>query len=104
MGSTPNIRVKGMSQLRYNFVWDRAIRHFAYEPKNQKEVDDIFRTMGKIYNNMYFSVYLEEKEEPDHHFVKEGIIRQSTKNPVKKVSKKKKVDTDLQSIEELATA
>jgi hypothetical protein len=53
---------------------------------------------------MYFSVYLEEKEEPDHHFVKEGIIRQNTKNPVKKVSKKKKADTDLQSIEELATA
>ena len=107
MGSTPNIRVKGMSQLRYNFVWDRAIRHFAYEPKNQKEVDDIFRTMGKIYNNMYFSVYLEE--DPDHHFVKEsstieGAIRQSTKNPVKKASKKKKADTDLQSIEELATA
>ena len=59
MGATPNIRLKGMSQLRYNFLWDPEIRHFAYEPKNQKEVDDIFRTQGRIYKTMYFSVYIE---------------------------------------------
>jgi hypothetical protein len=60
MGSTPNIRLKGMSQLRYNFLWDPEIRHFAYEPKNQKEIDDIFRTQGRIYKTMYFSVYMDE--------------------------------------------
>jgi len=60
MGATPNIRIKGMSQMRYNFLWDPEIRHFAYEPKNQKEVDDIFRTQGKIYRTMYFSVYMDE--------------------------------------------
>ncbi len=60
MGATPNIRLKGMSQMRYNFLWDPEIRHFAYEPKNQKEVDDIFRTQGKIYRTMYFSVYMDE--------------------------------------------
>jgi len=60
MGATPNIRLKGMSQMRYNFLWDPEIRHFAYEPKNQKEVDDIFRTQGRIYRTMYFSVYLDE--------------------------------------------
>jgi hypothetical protein len=66
MGSTPNIRLKGMSQLRYNFLWDPEIRHFAYEPKNQKEVDDIFRTQGRIYKTMYFSVFMDEpKEEPE---------------------------------------
>lgn len=66
MGSTPNIRLKGMSQLRYNFLWDPEIRHFAYEPKNQKEVDDIFRTQGRIYKTMYFSVYMDEpKPEPE---------------------------------------
>lgn len=64
MGATPNIRVKGMSQLRYNFIWDPEIRHFAYEPKNQKEVDDIFRTQGKIYRTMFFSAWLEPKPEP----------------------------------------
>ncbi len=66
MGSTPNIRLKGMSQLRYNFLWDSEIRHFAYEPKNQKEIDDIFRTQGKLYKTMYFSVWLDEvkAEEP----------------------------------------
>ena len=60
MGATPNIRLKGMSQMRYNFLWDPEIRHFAYEPKNQKEVDDIFRTQGKIYRTMYFSVFMDE--------------------------------------------
>lgn len=69
MGATPNIRVKGMSQVRYNFVWDKEIRHFAFEPENQKQIDDIFRTQGKIYKTMFFSVYLEpetkdEKPEP----------------------------------------
>jgi hypothetical protein len=59
MGATPNIRLKGMSQMRYNFLWDSEIRHFAYEPKNQTEVDDIFRTQGRIYRTMYFSVYLD---------------------------------------------
>lgn len=97
-----------MSQKRYNFLWDPEIRHFAYEPENQKEVDDIFRTMGKIYKTMYFSVYLEEA---DHHFVKEsstieGAIRQSTKNPIKKskARKKKELNPDLQGVDELVTA
>ena len=108
MGSTPNIRVKGMSQKRYNFIWDKKIRHFAYEPIDQKEVDDIFRTQGKIYRTMYFSVWLDQPE-ADHHFVKEpstieGAIRQSTKNPVKKSLKKGKSDPDLQGVEELVTA
>ena len=65
MGATPNIRVKGMSQVRYNFVWDKEIRHFAYEPENQKQVDDIFRTQGKLYKTMFFSVYLEPEPEPE---------------------------------------
>ena len=63
MGATPNIRIKGMSQVRYNFVWDKEIRHFAFEPENQKQIDDIFRTQGKLYKTMFFSVYLEPKPE-----------------------------------------
>ena len=66
MGATPNIRLKGMSQMRYNFLWDPEIRHFAYEPKDQKEADDIFRTQGRIYRTMYFSVWLDTpKAEPE---------------------------------------
>jgi len=63
MGATPNIRVKGMSQVRYNFIWDKEIRHFAFEPENQKQIDDIFRTQGKLYKTMFFSVYLEPEPE-----------------------------------------
>ena len=75
MGTTPAMRVKGMSQVRYNFLWDSKIRHYAYEPKNQKEVNDIFRTQGKLYRTMFFSVWLDE--EPEAKIVKEGMIKQS---------------------------
>ncbi|MAH45469.1 hypothetical protein CMI37_06550 [Candidatus Pacearchaeota archaeon] len=60
-GTNPAIRVKGMSQIRYNFIWDKEIRHYAYEPKDQKEVDDIFRTQGKLYKTLFFSVWLEKE-------------------------------------------
>ena len=78
MGTTPNIRVKGMSRIAYNFLWDQEIRHYAYSPKNQKEVDDIFRTQGKIYHHMYFSVWLEPEEE------------EAKPNPAKKKGRPKK--------------
>jgi hypothetical protein len=88
MGTTPAIRVKGMSQVRYNFIWDKEIRHYAYEPKNQKEVDDIFRTQGKLYKTMFFSVWL-EPEIPESRLVKEGMIKQSTDEAEAKAKKPK---------------
>lgn len=63
MGTNPAIRVKGLSQKRYNFIWDKEIRHFAYEPENQREIDDIFRTQGKLYRTMFFSAWMDEKLE-----------------------------------------
>lgn len=84
MGSTPNIRLKGMSQLRYNFLWDPEIRHFAYEPKNQKEVDDIFRTQGRIYKTMYFSVYMDEPEPEAEAKPSSGAKSRPTAKPKKK--------------------
>lgn len=81
MGTTPAMRVKGMSQVRYNFIWDKEIRHYAYEPKDQKEVNDIFRTQGKLYRTMFFSVWLDEpkieEDIPEARIVKEGMIKQS---------------------------
>lgn len=89
MGTVPVIRVKGMSRLQYIFEWDKESRHYAYEPKNQREADDIFRTQGRLYKRMFFSVLMEEKvvekpapkkvkkkakpvvKEADHHFDKE---------------------------------
>ena len=82
MGYTPNIRVKGMSQLRYNFIWDKEIRHFAYEPKDQKEVDDIFRTQGKLYKTMYFSDFLEPKEEVEKPKPKAKSRKKTKSQPV----------------------
>jgi len=60
MGTIPVIRVKGMSRLQYEFHWDTEIRHYAYTPTDQQEIDDIFRTQGKLYKTMHFSVWLEE--------------------------------------------
>ena len=90
MGTTPSIRVKGMSQVRYNFIWDKEIRHYAYEPKNQKEVDDIFRTQGRLYKTMFFSVWLApEPEIPESQIIKEGMIKQSTDEAEAKAQKPK---------------
>jgi hypothetical protein len=83
MGTTPNIRVKGMSRIAYNFLWDSDIRHYAYTPKNQKEADDIFRTQGKIYHHMYFSVWLDKKKPEE---------KKSVAKPKKAASKPKKLE------------
>ena len=106
MGTTPSIRVKGMSQVRYNFIWDKEIRHYAYEPKNQKEVDDIFRTQGRLYKTMFFSVWLApetEAEIPEAQIVKEGMIKQSlaeaevaSTKPKAKGRKKQPVEKEIQ--------
>jgi len=64
MGTVPVMRVKGMSRLQYTFEWDAESRHYAYEPKSQREADDIFRTQGRLYKRMFFSVLMDEKKEP----------------------------------------
>ena len=87
MGTTPVIRVKGMSRLQYDFRWDKESRHYAYEPKTQREADDIFRTQGRLYKRMFFSALMDEKKEPetDHHFVKEETTSKKKKAKVKKM-------------------
>ena len=103
LGTNPLIRVKGMSQVRYNFIWDKEIRHYAYEPTNQKEVDDIFRTQGKLYRTMFFSVWLETKkpeaEIPEARIVKEGMIRQSVDEAEAKTQKTKAKGRKKQPVE-----
>ena len=91
MGTTPAIRVKGMSQVRYNFLWDKEIRHYAYEPTNQKEVDDIFRTQGRLYKSMFFSAWLEtpEKKQEEPKPVSK-VLAGSKSRPGSKVKKKVK--------------
>ena len=66
-GGMPVINLKGMSRMLYKFEWDKDIQSYAYEPKNQKEADDIFRTQNKLYKTLRFSVWLgdqDKKEEP----------------------------------------
>jgi hypothetical protein len=98
MGTIPVMRVKGMSRLQYTFEWDKESRHYAYEPKTQREADDIFRTQGRLYKRMFFSVLMDEKKEPetDHHFVKEKTA------PKKKKAKAEKIDPtpELQAVVE----
>lgn len=96
MGTNPAIRVKGMSQIRYNFIWDREIRHYAYEPKNQKEVDDIFRTQGKLYRTMFFSVWMDVVEEKPEE--KEKEKKEKPKQKVK--SQKAKAQPVAETVED----
>lgn len=90
MGTTPAIRVKGMSQVRYNFIWDREIRHYAYEPADQKEVDDIFRTQGKLYKTMFFSVWLEKPKEEELPKPEAVVLAGAKARPGSKTEKKAK--------------
>ena len=62
MGTNPMIRIKGMSRLQYPFMWDPEIRHYAYEPKEQREVDDIFRTQNRLYKTIHFSAWIDGDE------------------------------------------
>ena len=62
MGSNPRIRVKGLSRIGYNFDWDKEIKYYAYSPKSQKDADDIFRTQGRLYRHMFFSMWIGEQE------------------------------------------
>jgi len=71
MGTIPTIRLKGLSTLLYVFEWDKQLKQYAYEPKNQREIDDIFRTAGRIYKTMRFSVRIdgESVSEQNDEFV-----------------------------------
>lgn len=97
MGTTPAIRVKGMSQVRYQFLWDKEIRHYAYEPKNQKEVDDIFRTQGKLYKSMFFSVWLPEPEPEPMQKPESQVSAGSKSRPTSKAKKKQPVEKEVVS-------
>ena len=81
LGSTSNIKVKGMSSVRYNFVWDKQVSSFAYEPKNQEEIDDIFLTQGRIYRHMNFSIVLDK---PEAEVEKPKLKSRKKKQPVEK--------------------
>jgi hypothetical protein len=61
-GANPRIRVKGLSRIGYNFDWDKDIKYYAYSPKSQKDADDIFRTQGRLYRHMFFSVWIGEEK------------------------------------------
>lgn len=109
MGTIPLIRVKGLSRMQYEFNWDKDSRHYAYEPKSQREADDIFRAQGKLYRRMFFSALLEEKKCCDSEMeetvtleeLKKVLVEEEPKpEPKKKPSKPKaKKSKDLQAVE-----
>jgi hypothetical protein len=41
------LRVTGSSGILYAFKWDAKLRAYAYQPKGQNEVDDLFKTMRR---------------------------------------------------------
>ena len=84
MGTLPRMNVKGMSRLIYPFDWNKDIQSYAYEPKNQKEADDIFRTQNRLYKTMRFSVWLGEPEEKKKEEEEPCPKCEEAKKPVKK--------------------
>lgn len=50
------LKVDGNSGRLYIFKWSEAIRAYCYQPKNQEEVDDLFRTMGRTTGYLFAPV------------------------------------------------
>ena len=80
MGGMDVINLKGMSRMLYKFVWEPDIQSYAYEPQNQKEADDNFRTQNKRYKTLRFSVWLGDQDKKEEPCVK----CEEAKKPVKK--------------------
>ena len=102
MGTTPVIRLKGMSRLIYPFEWDPEIKHYAYEPKNQRECDDIFRTQNTLYRTMRFSVWLGSQDESREPEVEELVPESLQPSPKKKRGRPPKRKSDKEELAELA--
>lgn len=60
LGTVPVIRLKGMTRIPYVFEWEPELKAYTYEPKDQREVDDIFASAGRLYKTMRFSVDMGE--------------------------------------------
>ena len=65
LGTMNAINLKGWSRMLYKFEWDKGIQAYAYEPKNQREADDIFSTQNRLYKTLRFSVWLGDEEKKD---------------------------------------
>tara|TARA_Y100000593_G_C4055666_1_gene211888 strand:+ start:91 stop:381 length:291 start_codon:yes stop_codon:yes gene_type:complete len=79
----PKMNYRGLSKAVYKFDWDGDVQHYAYRPKNQKEVDDIFATQGKIYKTIRLTVLLDPEPEPEPKPVKKKPGRpKKVKEPV----------------------
>ena len=87
MGTVPVIRMKGLPRLIYPFEWDKVERRYVYEPKNQKEVEDICRASGKIYRSIFFLPIMDEPKEVEK--VKEAEPEAELTYPLKRKSGKK---------------
>ena len=88
LGTMDVINLKGMSRMLYKFEWDPEIQAYGYEPKNQKEADDIFDTQGRLYKTMRFSVKIDEekKEECPKCVVVEKPVKKKRGRPKKKAA------------------
>lgn len=42
------LKVDGYSGLRYKFAWDPDHKAYTYLPQGQNEIDDLFRTVGRV--------------------------------------------------------
>lgn len=91
MGTLPVINLKGMSRMLYKFEWDKGIQSYAYEPKNQREADDIFLTQNKLYKTLRFSVYLgEDEDKAEEPCPKCEVVKPEEKAPEEEAPEKRK--------------
>ena len=91
MGTVPTIRMKGLSRIVYPFEWDTDEKRYVYTPKNQREVEDICRTAGKLYRSIFFLPIMDEvvQEVVQEEEIEEPELKTEPTYPLKRKSGKK---------------
>ena len=58
------LKVDGYSGLRYKFVWDPDHKAYTYLPKGQGELDDLFKTVGRVTAYVFAPVIVGDQPAP----------------------------------------
>ncbi len=78
-----HLKVNGFSGLLYLFKWDEKARAYVYHPKNQNEVDDLVKTMGRTTSAIFSPVSIPQPAAPAAQPQEQTAPDHKPKNPLK---------------------
>ena len=80
--SSRHLKVNGTSGILYLFKWSDEIRAYVYHPKNQEEVEDLVKTMGRTTSAIFAPVNLPAKALATEAFSAPVEVAASEKKPL----------------------